>query len=183
MDFKCGVHTTSSPQLQFYTILDAIPSPPPACAGRALWLSQGRRSPSLEVMAEAIDVIRTRLARTRLSITTIKVPIDRSAEVIGPRGAKMINSMHRGDRRARSPLRTTARCSSVPNGEASQAAIDKINAISNNADAQERRGGFHTQLVKTTDFGARVAAPGAAMDWCMTFQTRSGKRSRRSKTS
>ena len=88
MDFKCAGTKDFVTALQLDTKLDGIPSQVLAAA-----LSQAKdaRITILEVMAEAIDEP-DEMSPYAPRITTIKVPIDKIGEVIGPKG-KMINSI------------------------------------------------------------------------------------------
>src|SRR6202012_1996849 len=95
----------------------------------ALSQAKDARLTILEVMAEAIDRP-DEMSPYAPRITTIKVPVDKIGEVIGPKG-KMINSI---------PEETGAEISieddgtvfvGAADGPSAQAAIDKINASAN----------------------------------------------------
>src|SRR6201999_630218 len=88
MDFKCAGTKDFVTALQLDTKLDGIPSQ--VLAG-ALAQAKDARITILEVMAEAIDEP-DEMSPYAPRITTIKVPIDKIGEVIGPKG-KMINSI------------------------------------------------------------------------------------------
>ncbi|MGZ5390962.1 MAG: polyribonucleotide nucleotidyltransferase, partial [Mycobacterium sp.] len=88
MDFKCAGTKDFVTALQLDTKLDGIPSQ--VLAG-ALSQAKDARIAILEVMAEAIDEP-DEMSPYAPRITTIKVPIDKIGEVIGPKG-KMINSI------------------------------------------------------------------------------------------
>jgi polyribonucleotide nucleotidyltransferase len=88
MDFKCAGTKDFVTALQLDTKLDGIPSQ--VLAG-ALSQAKDARITILEVMAEAIDAP-DEMSPYAPRITTIKVPIDKIGEVIGPKG-KMINSI------------------------------------------------------------------------------------------
>ena len=88
MDFKCAGTKDFVTALQLDTKLDGIPSK--VLAG-ALAQAKDARITILEVMAEAIDEP-DEMSPYAPRITTIKVPIDKIGEVIGPKG-KMINSI------------------------------------------------------------------------------------------
>ena len=88
-------------------------------------------------------------------ITTIKVPVDKIGEVIGPKG-KMINSITEETGASISIEDDGTVFVGASDGESAQAAIDKINAIANPQLPKigER---FLGTVVKTTDFGAFVS--------------------------
>ena len=88
-------------------------------------------------------------------ITTIKVPIDKIGEVIGPKG-KMINSITEETGAQISIEDDGTVFVGATDGPSAQAAIDKINAIAN---PQLPKTGerFLGTVVKTTDFGAFVS--------------------------
>jgi polyribonucleotide nucleotidyltransferase len=151
MDFKCAGTKDFVTALQLDTKLDGIPSQVLAAA-----LSQAKdaRITILEVMAEAIDEP-DEMSPYAPRITTIKVPIDKIGEVIGPKG-KMINSITEETGASISIEDDGTVFVGASNGEAAQAAIDKINAIANPQLPKigER---FLGTVVKTTDFGAFVS--------------------------
>jgi len=151
MDFKCAGTKDFVTALQLDTKLDGIPSP--VLAG-ALSQAKDARVTILEVMAEAIDSP-DEMSPYAPRITTIKVPVDKIGEVIGPKG-KMINSITEETGAQISIEDDGTVFVGASNGEAAQAAIDKINAIANPQLPKigER---FLGTVVKTTDFGAFVS--------------------------
>jgi polyribonucleotide nucleotidyltransferase len=151
MDFKCAGTKDFVTALQLDTKLDGIPSQ--VLAG-ALAQAKDARLTILEVMAEAIDEP-DEMSPYAPRITTIKVPIDKIGEVIGPKG-KMINSITEETGASISIEDDGTVFVGASNGEAAQAAIDKINAIANPQLPKigER---FLGTVVKTTDFGAFVS--------------------------
>jgi polyribonucleotide nucleotidyltransferase len=151
MDFKCAGTKDFVTALQLDTKLDGIPSQ--VLAG-ALSQAKDARLTILEVMAEAIDAP-DEMSPYAPRITTIKVPIDKIGEVIGPKG-KMINSITEETGASISIEDDGTVFVGASNGEAAQAAIDKINAIANPQLPKigER---FLGTVVKTTDFGAFVS--------------------------
>lgn len=151
MDFKCAGTKDFVTALQLDTKLDGIPSK--VLAG-ALAQAKDARITILEVMAEAIDEP-DEMSPFAPRITTIKVPIDKIGEVIGPKG-KMINSITEETGASISIEDDGTVFVGASNGEAAQAAIDKINAIAN---PQLPKTGerFLGTVVKTTDFGAFVS--------------------------
>ena len=151
MDFKCAGTKDFVTALQLDTKLDGIPSQ--VLAG-ALSQAKDARITILEVMAEAIDEP-DEMSPYAPRITTIKVPIDKIGEVIGPKG-KMINSITEETGASISIEDDGTVFVGATNGESAQAAIDKINAIANPQLPKigER---FLGTVVKTTDFGAFVS--------------------------
>ncbi|MCW2514796.1 MAG: polynucleotide phosphorylase [Mycobacterium sp.] len=151
MDFKCAGTKDFVTALQLDTKLDGIPSQ--VLAG-ALAQAKDARITILDVMAEAIDEP-DEMSPYAPRITTIKVPIDKIGEVIGPKG-KMINSITEETGASISIEDDGTVFVGASNGEAAQAAIDKINAIANPQLPKigER---FLGTVVKTTDFGAFVS--------------------------
>jgi polyribonucleotide nucleotidyltransferase len=151
MDFKCAGTKDFVTALQLDTKLDGIPSQ--VLAG-ALSQAKDARLTILEVMAEAIDAP-DEMSPYAPRITTIKVPVDKIGEVIGPKG-KMINSITEETGASISIEDDGTVFVGATNGESAQAAIDKINAIANPQLPKigER---FLGTVVKTTDFGAFVS--------------------------
>ena len=151
LDFKCAGTKDFVTALQLDTKLDGIPSQ--VLAG-ALEQARDARLTILEVMAEAIDEP-DEMSPFAPRITTIKVPVDKIGEVIGPKG-KMINSITEETGAQISIEDDGTVFVGASNGEAAQAAIDKINAIAN---PQLPKTGerFLGTVVKTTDFGAFVS--------------------------
>ncbi|SHP12190.1 polyribonucleotide nucleotidyltransferase [Mycobacteroides abscessus] len=151
MDFKVAGTKDFVTALQLDTKLDGIPSQVLAAA-----LSQAKdaRTTILEVMAEAIDAP-DEMSPYAPRITTIKVPVDKIGEVIGPKG-KMINSITEETGANISIEDDGTVFVGAADGASAQAAIDKINAIANPQLPKigER---FLGTVVKTTDFGAFVS--------------------------
>ncbi|BBY88335.1 polyribonucleotide nucleotidyltransferase [Mycolicibacterium tokaiense] len=151
MDFKCAGTKDFVTALQLDTKLDGIPSQ--VLAG-ALAQAKDARITILEVMAEAIDAP-DEMSPYAPRITTIKVPVDKIGEVIGPKG-KMINSITEETGAQISIEDDGTVFVGAADGPSAQAAIDKINAIANPQlpKVGER---FLGTVVKTTDFGAFVS--------------------------
>jgi polyribonucleotide nucleotidyltransferase len=151
MDFKCAGTKDFVTALQLDTKLDGIPSQ--VLAG-ALAQAKDARLTILEVMAEAIDSP-DEMSPYAPRITTIKVPVDKIGEVIGPKG-KMINSITEETGAQISIEDDGTVFVGASDGASAQAAIDKINAIANPQLPKigER---FLGTVVKTTDFGAFVS--------------------------
>jgi len=151
MDFKVAGTKDFVTALQLDTKLDGIPSQ--VLAG-ALSQAKDARLTILEVMAEAIDRP-DEMSPYAPRITTIKVPVDKIGEVIGPKG-KMINSITEETGAQISIEDDGTVFVGASDGASAQAAIDKINAIANPQLPKigER---FLGTVVKTTDFGAFVS--------------------------
>ncbi|AYA26100.1 polyribonucleotide nucleotidyltransferase [Rhodococcus rhodochrous J3] len=151
MDFKVAGTKDFVTALQLDTKLDGIPSQ--VLAG-ALSQAHDARATILEVMAEAIDAP-DEMSEFAPRITTIKVPVDKIGEVIGPKG-KMINSITEETGANISIEDDGTVYVGAADGPSAQAAIDKINAIANPQlpKVGER---FLGTVVKTTAFGAFVS--------------------------
>src|SRR5580693_5861150 len=151
MDFKCAGTQDFVTALQLDTKLDGIPSQVLAAA-----LSQAKdaRLTILEVMAEAIDKP-DEMSPYAPRVTTIKVPVDKIGEVIGPKG-KIINAITEETGAQISIEDDGTVFVGATDGPSAQAAIDRINAIAN---PQLPKTGerFLGTVVKTTDFGAFVS--------------------------
>ncbi|MFF0814141.1 polyribonucleotide nucleotidyltransferase [Rhodococcus sp. NPDC003318] len=151
MDFKVAGTKDFVTALQLDTKLDGIPSQ--VLAG-ALSQAHDARTTILEVMAEAIDTP-DEMSAYAPRITTIKVPVDKIGEVIGPKG-KMINSITEQTGANISIEDDGTVFVGAADGPSAQAAIDMINAIANPQlpKVGER---FLGTVVKTTAFGAFVS--------------------------
>ena len=151
MDFKVAGTREFVTALQLDTKLDGIPSQ--VLAG-ALDQARDARLTILDVMAEAIDGP-DEMSPYAPRITTIKVPVDKIGEVIGPKG-KIINAITEETGAEISIEDDGTVYVGATDGPSAQAAIDKINAIANPQlpKVGER---FLGTVVKTTDFGAFVS--------------------------
>ncbi|KUI11723.1 polyribonucleotide nucleotidyltransferase [Mycobacterium sp. GA-1285] len=151
MDFKVAGTKEFVTALQLDTKLDGIPSQ--VLAG-ALSQAKDARLTILEVMAEAIDRP-DEMSPYAPRITTIKVPVDKIGEVIGPKG-KIINQITEETGAQISIEDDGTVFVGATDGPSAQAAIDRINAIANPQlpKVGER---FLGTVVKTTDFGAFVS--------------------------
>jgi polyribonucleotide nucleotidyltransferase len=151
MDFKCAGTKDFVTALQLDTKLDGIPSQ--VLAG-ALEQAKDARLTILEVMAEAIDAP-DEMSPYAPRVTTIKVPVDKIGEVIGPKG-KIINAITEETGAQISIEDDGTVFVGATDGPSAQAAIDRINAIAN---PQLPKTGerFLGTVVKTTDFGAFVS--------------------------
>jgi len=151
MDFKCAGTKDFVTALQLDTKLDGIPSQ--VLAG-ALGQAKDARLTILEVMTEAIDKP-DEMSPYAPRVTTIKVPVDKIGEVIGPKG-KVINAITEETGAQISIEDDGTVFVGATDGPSAQAAIDRINAIANPQlpTVGER---FLGTVVKTTDFGAFVS--------------------------
>jgi polyribonucleotide nucleotidyltransferase len=151
MDFKVAGTKDFVTALQLDTKLDGIPSK--VLAG-ALEQAKDARLTILEVMAEAIDKP-DEMSPYAPRVTTIKVPVDKIGEVIGPKG-KVINAITEETGAQISIEDDGTVFVGATDGPSAQAAIDRINAIANPQlpTVGER---FLGTVVKTTDFGAFVS--------------------------
>ncbi len=151
MDFKCAGTKDFVTALQLDTKLEGIPSQ--VLAG-ALAQAKDARVTILEVMAEAIDAP-DEMSPYAPRVTTIKVPVDKIGEVIGPKG-KVINAITEETGAQISIEDDGTVFVGATDGPSAQAAIDRINAIANPQlpTVGER---FLGTVVKTTDFGAFVS--------------------------
>jgi len=151
MDFKVAGTREFITALQLDTKLDGIPSEVLAGA-----LSQARdaRLTILAVMSEAIDSP-DEMSPFAPRITTIKIPVDKIGEVIGPKG-KMINSIA-DDTGAEITIEDDGTIYvGASDGPSAKAAVDKITSIANPQlpKVGER---FLGTVVKTAAFGAFVS--------------------------
>jgi len=137
--------------LQLDTKLDGIPA---AVLGAALRQARGARLTILDVMREAIDAP-GEMSPQAPRIITIKVPVDKIGEVIGPKG-KMINSIQE-DTGAEITIEDDGTIYiGATDGPSAEAARTTINAIANPhmPEVGER---FLGTVVKTTTFGAFIS--------------------------
>jgi len=151
MDFKVAGTKSFVTALQLDTKLDGIPS---SVLAGALSQARDARLTILEVMNEAIDAP-DEMSDNAPRITTIKVPVDKIGEVIGPKG-KMINSITEQTGAEIAIEDDGTIYVSAATGDAAEAAIAIINSIANPQlpKVGER---FLGTVVKTTAFGAFVS--------------------------
>ncbi|MER7071140.1 polyribonucleotide nucleotidyltransferase [Terrabacter sp. NPDC000476] len=151
MDFKVAGTKEFVTAIQLDTKLDGIPAT--VLAG-ALTQARDARLHILDVMAEAIDVP-DEMSPYAPRIITVKVPVDKIGEVIGPKG-KMINQIQ-DDTGADISIEDdgTVFIGAV-DGPSAEAARAAVNAIANPTmpEVGER---FLGTVVKTTTFGAFVS--------------------------
>ncbi|MEO5663251.1 MAG: polyribonucleotide nucleotidyltransferase, partial [Nocardioides sp.] len=151
MDFKVAGTREFITALQLDTKLDGIPA---EVLASALTQAKGARLAILDVMAEAIDAPEE-MSIHAPRIITIKVPVDKIGEVIGPKG-KIINQIQDDTGATLSIEDDGTVYIGATNGEAAQAAKDAVNAIANPTmpEVGER---YLGTVVKTTNFGAFIS--------------------------
>jgi polyribonucleotide nucleotidyltransferase len=151
MDFKVAGTKDIITALQLDTKLDGIPA---SVLGAALKQARGARLTILEVMREAIDAP-GEMSEYAPRIITVKVPVDKIGEVIGPKG-KMINAIQ-DDTGAEITIEDDGTIYiGATDGTSAEAARSAINAIANPhiPEVGER---FLGTVVKTTTFGAFIS--------------------------
>ena len=151
MDFKVAGTREFVTAIQLDTKLDGIPA---HVLGSALSQAKEARLHILDVMAEAIDAP-DEMAPTAPRVITVKVPVDKIGEVIGPKG-KMINQIQ-DDTGADISIEDDGTVFiGATDGPSAEAARQAINAIANPhmPEVGER---FVGTVVKTTSFGAFVS--------------------------
>ncbi|MBA3310034.1 MAG: polyribonucleotide nucleotidyltransferase [Nocardioidaceae bacterium] len=151
MDFKVAGTRDFVTALQLDTKLDGIPA---SVLTSALGQARDARMTILDVMAEAIDAP-DEMAPTAPRILTMRVPIDKIGEVIGPKG-KVINQIQ-DDTGAQISIEDDGTIYvGADNGAAAEAARATINAIANPQmpEVGER---YLGTVVKATSFGAFVS--------------------------
>src|SRR5690606_16922129 len=148
MDFKVAGTKDIITALQLDTKLDGIPSDVLAAA-----LNQARdaRLTILDVMAEAIDGP-DEMSPYAPRITTVKIPVDKIGEVIGPKG-KMINSITEETGADISIEDDGTIYVGANDGPFAQAAVEESHAMANR---ELRKVGerYLGTVVKTAAFGA-----------------------------
>ena len=151
MDFKVAGTKEFVTALQLDTKLDGIPA---SVLGGALTQARDARLAILDVMLEAIDVP-DEMSPFAPRIITIKIPVDKIGEVIGPKG-KMINQIQ-DDTGAEITIEDDGTIYiGATDGPKAEAARAQINAIANPhmPEVGER---YLGTVVKTTTFGAFVS--------------------------
>ncbi len=151
MDFKVAGTRDLITALQLDTKLDGIPA---AVLAAALKQAKGARLAILDVMQEAIEAP-GEMSPNAPRIITIKVPVDKIGEVIGPKG-KMINSIQ-DDTGAEITIEDDGTIYvGATDGPSAEAARQAINSIANPhmPEIGER---YLGTVVKTTTFGAFVS--------------------------
>ena len=151
MDFKVAGTAEFVTALQLDTKLDGIPA---EVLAQALNQAKDARLSILEVMSEAISTP-DEMAPTAPRIITVKVPVDKIGELIGPKG-KVINQIQ-DDTGAQISIEDDGTVLiGATDGNAAEAARAAVNAIANPTmpEVGER---YLGTVVKTTNFGAFVA--------------------------
>jgi polyribonucleotide nucleotidyltransferase len=151
MDFKVAGTREFVTALQLDTKLDGIPA---EILAAALTQARDARLAILDVMAEAIEVP-GEMSLHAPRIITVKVPVDKIGEVIGPKG-KVINQIQ-DDTGAQISIEDDGTIYiGATNGESAEAARSIINGIANPTmpEVGER---YLGTVVKTTNFGAFVS--------------------------
>ncbi len=151
MDFKVAGTKDVITALQLDTKLHGIPA---SVLGAALKQARDARLTILDVMREAINAPAD-MSENAPRIITVKVPVDKIGEVIGPKG-KMINSIQE-DTGAEITIEDDGTIYiGATDGSSAEAARSAINAIANPhvPEVGER---FLGTVVKTTTFGAFIS--------------------------
>ncbi len=151
MDFKVAGTREFVTALQLDTKLDGIPA---EILAAALQQARDARHAILDVMAEAIDAPEE-MSQFAPRIISVKVPVDKIGEVIGPKG-KVINQIQDDTGASLSIEDDGTVYIGASNGEAAEAARAAVNAIANPTmpEIGER---YLGTVVKTTNFGAFVS--------------------------
>jgi polyribonucleotide nucleotidyltransferase len=151
MDFKVAGTRQFVTALQLDTKLDGIPSD---VLAQALTQARDARLHILDVMNEAIDEP-DEMSPYAPRVTTVKIPVDKIGEVIGPKG-KIINAIQDETGAEISIEDDGTIYVGAADGPSAQAAVDRINAIANPQLPKigER---FLGTVVKTAPFGAFVS--------------------------
>jgi polyribonucleotide nucleotidyltransferase len=151
MDFKVAGTKDVITALQLDTKLDGIPA---SVLAAALTQARAARLTILDVMSEAIAAP-GEMSPNAPRIITVKVPVDKIGEVIGPKG-KMINSIQE-DTGAELTIEDDGTIYiGATDGASAEAARQAVNAIANPhiPEVGER---FLGTVVKTTTFGAFIS--------------------------
>ena len=151
MDFKVAGTKDFVTAIQLDTKLDGIPA---SVLAGALTQARDARLHILGVMAEAIDEP-DEMAATAPRVITVKVPVDKIGEVIGPKG-KVINQIQEETGADLSIEDDGTVYIGATDGPSAEAARAQVNAIANPQmpEVGERYVGT---VVKTTTFGAFVS--------------------------
>ena len=151
MDFKVAGTSEFVTALQLDTKLDGIPAEELA---KAMLQARDARRTILEVMAEAIEGP-DEMSPYAPRIITVKIPVDKIGEVIGPKG-KMINQIQ-DDTGAEISIEDDGTIYiGADNGESAEAARAIINGIANPT-MPEKGERYLGTVVKLTTFGAFVS--------------------------
>ena len=151
MDFKVAGTKEFVTALQLDTKLDGIPA---SVLAQALQQARDARMTILEVMNEAIDAP-DEMAPTAPRVISIKIPVDKIGEVIGPKG-KIINQIQEdtgADITIEDDGTIYIGATDGPSAEAARTAVNNI-ANPTMPEVGER---YLGTVVKTTTFGAFVS--------------------------
>jgi polyribonucleotide nucleotidyltransferase len=151
MDFKVAGTKEFITAIQLDTKLDGIPA---EVLGSALTQAREARLHILDVMNEAIDVP-DEMSPFAPRVITVKVPIDKIGEVIGPKG-KMINQIQEDTGADISIEDDGTVYIGATDGPSAEAARAAVNAIAN-PQMPEIGERFMGTVVKTTTFGAFIS--------------------------
>ncbi|MDP1878650.1 MAG: polyribonucleotide nucleotidyltransferase [Actinomycetota bacterium] len=151
MDFKVAGTKDFVTALQLDTKLDGIPA---SVLGAALQQARDARLTILEVMNEAIDAP-DEMAATAPRVISIRIPVDKIGEVIGPKG-KIINQIQEETGADISIEDDGTIYIGATDGPSAEAARAQINQIANPTmpEIGER---YLGTVVKTTTFGAFIS--------------------------
>lgn len=155
MDFKVAGTRDFITAIQLDTKLDGLPA---SVLTGALGQARDARLHILDVMAQVIETP-DEMAPTAPRVITVKVPVDKIGEVIGPKG-KMINQIQEDTGADISIEDDGTVYIGAVDGPSAEAARQAVNAIANPTmpEIGER---FVGTVVKTTSFGAFVSlSPG-----------------------
>ena len=151
MDFKVAGTDEFITAIQLDTKLDGIPA---SVLAAALQQAREARLHILSVMNEAIDAP-DEMSPTAPRIISVKIPVDKIGEVIGPKG-KIINQIQEDTGADISIEDDGTVLIGATEGSAAEAARDAINSIAN-PQVPEVGERYLGTVVKTTTFGAFVS--------------------------
>ena len=151
MDFKVAGTKEFVTALQLDTKLDGIPA---SVLAAALAQAKDARLTILDVMSEAIDAP-DEMAATAPRVISIKIPVDKIGEVIGPKG-KIINQIQEETGADITIEDDGTIYIGATDGPSAEAARSQINQIANPTmpEVGER---YLGTVVKTTNFGAFIS--------------------------
>lgn len=151
MDFKVAGTKEMVTALQLDTKLDGIPA---SVLQAALGQAKDARLAILKVMEDAIDT-EDEMSVLAPRIMTVKIPVDKIGEVIGPKG-KMINQIQADTGATISIEDDGTVYIGATNGEAAEAARAVINGIAN-PQMPEAGENYLGTVVKLAQFGAFIS--------------------------
>ena len=151
MDFKVSGTWDYLTALQLDTKLDGIPA---SELQKALLQARDARHTLLELMNDAIDVP-DEMSPFAPRITSIRIPVDKIGEVIGPKG-KVINTLQEDTGASISIEDDGTIYVGGTSGEIVDAALEAINAIAN-PHMPEKGERYLGTVVKLTSFGAFIS--------------------------